>query len=63
MGSDVLHIIFSLHTPPFSAHMGDGGGKGGGRGWGGGAIYPEGLYRRDIDQIGILVENWHFRWR
>ena len=38
MGSDVLHIIFSLHTPPFSAHMGDG--SGGGGGGGGGGVEP-----------------------
>ena len=24
--------------------------------------FSEGLYKRDLDQIGILGGNWHFRW-
>ena len=29
---------------------------------GGLAPPPEGLYRRDLGQIGILGGNWYFRW-
>ena len=29
---------------------------------GGWDIYSEGLNRREVDQIAILGENWHFRW-
>ena len=28
----------------------------------GGMSHFSGLYRRDIDQIGILIGNCHFRW-
>ena len=56
MGCDVLYIIFSLlPPPPPPPHHPMGGG-----GW---AIYAEGLYRKDIDQIAILGESCHSRSR
>ena len=40
--------------PPPPPSLGDGG-----RGL---SHFSEHLYRRDLGQIGILGENWHFRW-
>ena len=53
MRYDVLYIFFSLQSPQLPPPWVMVWGR---------AICPEGLYRRDIDQIPILGENWHFRW-
>ena len=53
MRCDVLYIFFSLQSPQLPPPWVMVWGR---------AICPEGLYRRDIDQIPILGENWHFRW-
>ena len=50
MGCDILYIYCSLQAPP-SLPLCDGGLS----------HSSESLYRRDIGQIGIFGEDWHFR--